>query len=128
MHEERTTAANKDIVGAAMENSSFRRVVETGEHCQIVLMSIPPGGEIGEETHGHVDQVLVFVAGAGEAVLEGERTPIGPGRLVFVPAGTKHNFVNTGGEDLKLYTVYAPPEHAPGTVHETKAEADVAER
>jgi mannose-6-phosphate isomerase-like protein (cupin superfamily) len=67
------------------------------------------------------------VAGAGEAVLKGERTPVGPGRLVFVPAGTKHNFVNAGDEDLKLYTVYAPPEHAPGTVHETKAEADAAE-
>jgi mannose-6-phosphate isomerase-like protein (cupin superfamily) len=120
-------AANKDIVGLAMENSSFRRVVETGEHSQIVLMSIPPGGEIGEEAHDHVDQVLVFVAGAGEAILNGERTPIGPGRLVFVPAGTKHNFVNSGGEVLKLYTVYAPPEHAPGTDHETKAEAAAAE-
>jgi mannose-6-phosphate isomerase-like protein (cupin superfamily) len=120
-------AANKDIRGLVMENASFRRVLETGEYCQVVLMSIPPRGEIGEETHDHVDQVLVFVAGAGEAVLEGERTPIGPGRLVFVPAGTKHNFVNSGDGDLKLYTVYAPPEHAPGTVHETKAEADAAE-
>jgi mannose-6-phosphate isomerase-like protein (cupin superfamily) len=120
-------AANRDIVGSAMENSSFRRVLETGEHCQVVLMSIPPGGEIGEETHDHVDQVLVFVAGAGEAVLEGERTTVVAGRLVFVPAGTKHNFVNSGDVDLKLYTVYAPPEHAPGTVHETKAEADDAE-
>jgi mannose-6-phosphate isomerase-like protein (cupin superfamily) len=119
--------ANKDIVGLAMENSSFRRVVETGEHCQVVVMNIPPGGEIGEETHDRVDQVLVFVAGAGEAVLEGERTPVGPGRLVFVPAGTKHNFVNSGNEDLKLYPVYAPPEHARGTVHETMAEADAAE-
>jgi mannose-6-phosphate isomerase-like protein (cupin superfamily) len=125
--EERTMAANKDIVGLATENSSFRRVLETGEHCQVGLMSIPPGGEIGEETHDHVDQVLVFLAGAGEAVLEGERTPVGPGRFVFVPAGTRHNFVNSGDQDLKLYTVYAPPEHAPGTVHETKAEADAAE-
>jgi mannose-6-phosphate isomerase-like protein (cupin superfamily) len=90
-------------------------------------MSIPPGGEIGEETHDHVDQVLVFVAGDGEAILEGRRSPTGPGRLVFVPAGTKHNFVNSGNGDLKLYTVYAPPQHAPGTVHETKAEADAAE-
>jgi mannose-6-phosphate isomerase-like protein (cupin superfamily) len=121
-------AANHDIVGSAMENTSFRRVVETGKHSQVVLMSIPPGGEIGEETHDHVDQVLIFVAGGGEAVLEGERSPVGPGRLVFVPAGTKHNFVNSGTADLKLYTVYAPPEHAPGTVHETKAEADAAEQ
>jgi mannose-6-phosphate isomerase-like protein (cupin superfamily) len=64
----------------AIENSSFRRVAETGEHCQVVLMSITPGGEIGEETHDHVEQVLVFVAGAGEAVLEGERTPPGASR------------------------------------------------
>ena len=120
-------AANMNIAGLAMENSFFRRVVETGEHCQVVLMSIPPGGEIGEETHEDVDQVLVFVAGAGQAVLEGERTSIEPGRLVFVPAGTRHNFVNPGADDLKLYTIYAPPEHAPGTVHATKAEADAAE-
>jgi mannose-6-phosphate isomerase-like protein (cupin superfamily) len=120
-------ATNMDIVTLATQNSFFRRVVETGEHCQVVLMSIPPSGEIGEEIHDEVDQVLVFVAGAGEAVLEGERSAVGPGRLVFVPSGTKHNFVNSGEEDLKLYTVYAPPEHAPGTVHETKAEADAAE-
>jgi mannose-6-phosphate isomerase-like protein (cupin superfamily) len=120
-------AANMDIGAIAMENSFFRRVVETGEHSQVVVMDIPPGGEIGEEVHDHVDQVLVFVAGDGEAVLEGERSPVRPGRLVFVPAGTRHNFVNTGDEDLKLYTVYAPPEHAAGTIHETKNEADAAE-
>jgi mannose-6-phosphate isomerase-like protein (cupin superfamily) len=120
-------AANEDIAGLAMENASFRRVVLTGDHCQVVLMSIPPGGEIGEEVHDNVDQVLVFVAGAGEAILEGKRSPVGPGRLAFVPAGTKHNFVNSGDEDLKLYTVYAPPQHAPGTIHETKADADAAE-
>lgn len=119
---------NEDVIGLAMKNSSFRRVVETGAHCQVVLMSIPPGGEIGEEIHDDVDQVLVFVAGAGEALLEGAPSSVGPGRLVFVPAGTKHNFVNSGEGDLKLYTVYAPPEHAPGTVHETKAQADAAER
>ena len=121
-------AAIEDVAGLAKENSFFRRVVLTGDHCQVVLMSIPPGGEIGEEIHRGVDQVLVFVAGVGEAILEGERSPIEPGRLAFVPAGTKHNFVNSGDEDLKLYTVYAPPEHAPGTVHKTKAEADAAER
>ena len=125
--EEMAMVTIEDMNEQAIENPFFRRVVTTGEHCQVVLMSIPPGGEIGDEIHAHVDQVLVFVTGAGEAVLEGERTPIGPGRLVFVPAGTRHNFVNTGDGDLKLYTVYAPPEHAPGTVHKTKAEADAAE-
>jgi mannose-6-phosphate isomerase-like protein (cupin superfamily) len=120
-------AANIDIHRLAMENSAFRRVLETGEHCQVVLMSIPPGGEIGEEIHDHVDQVLAFVAGAGEAVLGGQRSSVGPGHLAFVPAGTKHNFVASGDGDLKLYTIYSPPEHAPGTVHETKVEADAAE-
>jgi mannose-6-phosphate isomerase-like protein (cupin superfamily) len=119
--------ANLDIVGLAQGNAAFRRVVATAEHCQVVLMSVPPGGEIGDETHDHVDQVLVFVAGFGEAILDGERTSVGPGRLVLVPAGTRHNFVNSGVGDLRLYTIYAPPEHAPGTVHQTKAEADAAE-
>ena len=117
----------EDIIRLAMENSSFRRVLVTGQNSQVVLMSVPPGGEIGEEVHDHVDQVLVFVTGTGEAILGGDRSPVGPGRLAFVPAGTRHNFVNSGHEDLKLYTVYAPPEHAPGTVHETKADADAAE-
>jgi len=67
--------------------------------------------------------VLVFVAGEGAAILDGERSIVGPGRLVHVPAGTRHNFVNTGPTDMRLYTVYAPPEHAPGTIHRTKADA-----
>jgi mannose-6-phosphate isomerase-like protein (cupin superfamily) len=118
---------SKDIIRSSMENSSFRRVIATGEHSQVVLMSIPPGGEIGEETHEDVDQVLVLVAGVGEAVLGGwERIQIRPGSLVFVPAGTKHNFVNKGEADLKLYTVYAPPEHAPDTVHKSRADAEAA--
>lgn len=120
-------AFNEDIARLATENAFFRKVLATGEHTQVVLMSIPPGGEIGEEVHGEVDQVLVFVAGNGEAIIEQERSAVAPGRLVFVPAGTRHNFVNAGTGDLKLYTVYGPPEHAPGTVHETKAEADAAE-
>jgi mannose-6-phosphate isomerase-like protein (cupin superfamily) len=90
-------------------------------------MSIPPAGEIGEEVHDDVDQVLVFVEGEGVAVLEGQRSPVSRGRLVHVPAGTRHNFVNEGSVDLKLYTVYAPPQHAPGTIHRTKVEADVDE-
>jgi mannose-6-phosphate isomerase-like protein (cupin superfamily) len=119
---------NLDIVELTTTNASFRREVVTGEHSQVVLMSIPPGGEIGEEVHADVDQVLIFVTGEGRAVIENETTPVGPGRLVFVPAGTKHNFTNAGTDDLKLYTVYAPSEHAPGTVHETKQEADAAEQ
>lgn len=115
------------IEEAARANSHFRRVLYTGPHSQLVVMSISQGGEIGEETHDDVDQTLTFVVGTGEAVLDGEATPVGPEDLVFVPAGTRHNFRNTGNGDLKLYTVYAPPEHPDGTVHRTRAEADAAE-
>ena len=122
-----TTAIAVDIVAAARSNDAFRRVVLTGEHEQVVVMSIPPGGEIGEEVHNDTDQVLSFIAGRGEARLEGETTSVGPNDLVFVRAGTRHNFVNTGSVPLRLITIYAPPQHAPGTVHQTKEEADLAE-
>jgi mannose-6-phosphate isomerase-like protein (cupin superfamily) len=118
---------NEDIKKMAKENTDFRREILTNEHSQIVLMSIEPGDEIGEETH-EVDQVLVFVKGKGEAVLDGERRPIGKASLVAVPAGTLHNFINTGDKPLKLFTIYSPPEEAPGTVHRNKAEALAAEQ
>jgi mannose-6-phosphate isomerase-like protein (cupin superfamily) len=116
-----------DIAAEAKANENFRKVLSTGKHAQVVVMCIPPGGEIGEEVHDHVDQVLAFTEGEGVAILEGEESPVGPGRLVHVPAGTRHNFVNRGTGDLRLYTVYAPPQHAPGTIHRTKAEADADE-
>lgn len=122
-----TVPFNEDILARAKRNSFFREVVSTGPHAQVVVMSIPPACEIGEEVHPDVDQVLVFVEGAGVAVLEGQRSAVSPGRLVHVPAGTRHNFMNEGSVDLKLYTVYAPPQHAPGTIHRTRAEADVDE-
>jgi mannose-6-phosphate isomerase-like protein (cupin superfamily) len=118
---------NADIAARARENDAFRREVVTGEHSQVVLMTIPPGGEIGEEVHVDNDQTLVFVSGEGEAMLAGETSGVGVGSLAFVPAGTRHNFRNTGDEPLRLYTIYAPPHHAPGTVHQTKADADAAE-
>lgn len=120
-------AMNEDIAARARQSDAFRREVVTGDHSQVVLMTVPPGGEIGEEVHGHVDQTLVFVEGEGEAILEGEVSPVRANSLTFVPAGTKHNFRNTGSGPLRLFTVYAPPEHPPGTVHQTKAEADAAE-
>jgi mannose-6-phosphate isomerase-like protein (cupin superfamily) len=110
----------------ARENEHFRRTLETGEQAQLVVMTIQPGEEIGEETH-EGDQILFFVEGEGEAVLDGESRAVGPGDYVFVPAGTLHNFVNSGSEPLRLLTTYAPPEHPHGTVHRTKAEADAAE-
>src|SRR5687768_14880861 len=116
-----------DIVETAQSNDAFRRVIHTGKHSQVVAMTIPPGGEIGEEVHEGVDQVLIFLQGHGDAILEGERNPFEENDLVFVEAGTRHNFINTGEDPLRLVTIYSPPEHAPGTVHATKEEADAAE-
>jgi mannose-6-phosphate isomerase-like protein (cupin superfamily) len=121
------SATTYDIVALTKTNEAFRREVVTGEHSQVVVMTIPPGGEIGEEVHDGVDQVLVFVEGDGEAIVGGETSPVRSDSLAFVPAGTRHNFRNTGPTALRLFTVYAPPEHAAGTVHQTKAEADAAE-
>lgn len=118
---------NVDIAESARANTYFRQVLSTGKFAQLVVMSIPPGGAIGEEVHDHVDQVLAFVEGDGVAIIEGEESPVGPGRVVHVPAGTRHDFQNRGTAALKLYTVYAPPQHAPGTIHRTKAEADADE-
>ncbi len=114
-------------VAATKANTDFRRVLWTGEHTQLVVMTIQPGSEIGAEVHEHNDQILTFVSGTGEARVAGETKPVNPGDTVAVPAGTDHNFLNTGSEPLVLYTVYGPPDHAEGTVHHTKAEADAAE-
>ncbi len=118
----------EDVVALARQNEDFRRVLFTTERSQLVLMSIKPGEEIGEETHDGVDQVLMFVEGEGEAVLAGEGRRVRAGSVVVVPAGTRHNFITRGGAPLKLYTVYTPPEHPDGTVHHTKQEADEYER
>ena len=116
-----------DIVQLARGNDAFRREIATGEHSQIVAMTIPPGGEIGEEVHEGNDQLLVFVDGQADAVLDGRTSKVTPDDLVLVPAGTRQNLINTGDGPLRLVTVYAPPEHAPWTFHQTKAEADAAE-
>ncbi len=114
------------IEAVAEQSGDFRRELWTGKHTQLVIMTIPPGEEIGEEVHG-VDQILTFVGGVAEARVGGETASVTSGDLVVVPAGTRHNFVNTGPNPLVLYTVYGPPEHAPGVVHHTKEEADAAE-
>jgi mannose-6-phosphate isomerase-like protein (cupin superfamily) len=116
-----------DLKKLTKENDNFRKVIYTGEWSQLVLMSIPPGGEIGRETHRSTDQLLFLVEGEGEAILDEQTTKFKEHGVVFVPAGTRHNFKNTGDEDLKLYTVYAPPAHPDGTVHKTKADADLDE-
>jgi mannose-6-phosphate isomerase-like protein (cupin superfamily) len=113
-----------DLFGQARANDDFRRVVSTSEHTQLVLMTIPPGGEIGSEVHPDNDQILIGVEGRGRSVLEGEERPFEPGAAVVVPAGRRHNFVNTGAGPLRLVTVYGPPDHRPGTVHHTRADAE----
>lgn len=116
-----------DIMALARSNEHFRQEVMTGPKMQVVVMTIPPGGEIGAETHPETDQVLLFVEGEGRSVLDGVEEDVSEGRLVFVRAGTHHNFLNTGDRPLRIVTAYAPPEHEPGTVHRDKAEADAAE-
>ena len=112
-----------DIQRSALKNNNFRQVLFTNKHSQVVLMSILPGEDIGREVHDVVDQVLVFVKGNGRAVVGNETHEISPGGLFAVPAGTEHDFINTGDEVLKLFTVYSPPEHPDGVVHATKADA-----
>ena len=116
-----------DLDALARSNEDFRREVETAEHSQLVLMTIPPGGEIGDEVHEGIDQLLVFVEGEAEAILAGESSPVRAGQVVLVPGGTRHNFRNAGEAPLRLWTVYAPPEHPAGTVHRSKSEADAEE-
>src|SRR5512143_2374152 len=109
-----------DVRKAAEKNTAFRRVLATGKKSQLVLMSIPAGEEIGSEVHAETDQILFIVEGEGKAVVDGKSSKVEDGAAVFVPAGAKHNLINEADEDLKLFTVYSPPEHAEGTVHITK--------
>ncbi|EKD91204.1 MAG: cupin 2 conserved barrel protein [uncultured bacterium] len=120
-------AAIKDITKKALDNTYFRQVLDTGKYTQVVIMSIPKGGEIGEEVHPDTDQVLFCVAGEGKTVLDGAEEPFLKNDLVLVKAGTKHNFINTGQDDLKIITSYSPPHHPEGTIHKSKKEADKAE-
>jgi mannose-6-phosphate isomerase-like protein (cupin superfamily) len=112
-----------DIENDTLENQNFRRVLYTAKNSQLVLMSLRPKEEIGEETHT-LDQFIRVESGDGFAVLDGVKHPISDGTAIVIPAGTKHNVVNDSAiEELKLYTVYSPPEHRDGTIHKTKADA-----
>lgn len=113
----------KDIEGLATRNEAFRRVLYTAKHCQLVLMSLKPREEIGAEVH-KLDQFFRVEEGSGEAILDGVRTAIRAGFAVVVPAGANHNIINTGNVPLKLYTLYAPPNHRDGVVHVTRADAE----
>lgn len=121
------SAFNGNIRKLAKANTDFRREILTNARSQVVLMCLQPGEDIGEEIHAGNDQLLVLVKGKGEVRLDGSASAVDKGSLVSVPAGTRHNLVNTGSKPMHLYTVYAPPETAPGTVHATRAEAIAAE-
>ena len=113
----------QDIESLAISNKEFRKVLYTAQHCQLVVMALNPKEEIGMEVH-KLDQFFRVEEGSGEAVLDGAHTAIREGFAVIVPAGTNHNIINTGDVPLKLYTLYAPPNHRDGVVHSTRAEAE----
>ena len=108
-----------------LENSNFRKVLYTGKHSQLVLMSLRPNEEIGMETHPDNDQFFRFEKGEGKCIIDGNEYKVGDGFAVIVPAGAQHNIINTSSkEDLKLYTIYSPAHHLDGVIRATKAEAE----
>lgn len=116
-----------NIEKSSLENTSFRKVLYTGKHSQLVLMRLAPGEDIGEEVHD-VDQFFRIESGQGKAVLDGIEHSLEDGSAIVVPAGAMHNIINTSTQiDLKLYTIYSPPNHMDKTVHQTKAEGEAHE-
>jgi mannose-6-phosphate isomerase-like protein (cupin superfamily) len=114
-----------DIESMARENSDFRNVLYTASHSQLVLMNLKPGEEIGLETHGENDQFFRFEAGEGKVLIDGNEYPVADGTAVVVPAGARHNVINTSASlELKIYTIYSPAHHKDGIVRATKAEAE----
>lgn len=112
-----------NIEKETLANENFRRVLYTAKHCQLVVMSLKAGEDIGEEVH-HLDQFIRCESGEGKAVLDGVEHLIADGFAIVVPAGARHNIVNTSDKPMKLYTLYAPPNHRDGVVHKTKEEAE----
>lgn len=114
-----------NIEELTLKNGYFRQVLFTGHHTQLVLMSLNPQEEIGLEVHETTDQFFRIEAGEGKVIINGEEQAISDGSAVIVPAGAKHNVINTSGDKpLKLYTLYSPPHHKDGTIHKTKQEAE----
>ena len=113
-----------DIEKLTVENTDFRRVLYTGKYLQLVLMTLQPGEEIGEEVHEDHDQFFRIESGSGEVRIDGKATPIKDDDAIIVPAGARHNVINTGDAPLKLYTLYAPPEHRLDVVHPTRPDAE----
>lgn len=111
-----------NIEKATLENNNFRQVLYTAKNCQLVVMSLLPGEDIGEEIH-HLDQFIRLEEGSGQAILDGAVNEIAKDFAIIIPAGTKHNIINTSAEPMKLYTLYAPPEHKDGVIRQSKKEA-----
>jgi mannose-6-phosphate isomerase-like protein (cupin superfamily) len=117
-----------NIEEKTIANSFFREVVFTGAHSQLVVMSLLPNEEIGSEVHPHIDQFLRIEKGEGKVVMNGEEHLVKDGDAIVVPAGTQHNVINVSPtNELKLYTIYSPPQHPDGTIHKTKQDAMVSE-
>ena len=116
-----------DIEERTEENHDFRRVVYTGSHIQLVLMSLEPDEELGNEIHANTDQFFRIEEGKGTVTIDGRETGVESDVAIIVPAGARHNIKNTGDKPLKFYTLYAPPQHSDGTVHRTKEAAELAE-
>jgi mannose-6-phosphate isomerase-like protein (cupin superfamily) len=110
------------------KNNNFRKVLFTGKHSQLVVMSLKPGEEIGMEVHDNVDQFFRIEEGEAKFIVNGEETVVSEDEAFIVPAGSEHNVINTGSEDLKLYTIYSPANHPDGTVHKDKKEAEEYEK
>jgi mannose-6-phosphate isomerase-like protein (cupin superfamily) len=113
-----------NIERATLENEDFRRVLYTGKNIQLVLMTLPSGCDIGEEVHDDRDQFFRIEEGEGEIHIDGVANRVEDDFAVIVPAGAKHNVVNTGSAPLRLYTIYGPPEHKDGVVHKDKEQAE----
>ncbi|MCJ7816259.1 MAG: cupin domain-containing protein [Candidatus Aenigmarchaeota archaeon] len=123
------TGYSGNIEKQTLKNNYFRQVLFSGKHAQLVVMCLQPGEEIGNEVHPNVDQFFRIEQGEAKFILnEKEKHVVRDGEAVIVPAGTFHNVINTGKGQLKLYTIYSPPNHPDGTVHKTKAEAERAEK
>ncbi|NCQ16163.1 cupin domain-containing protein, partial [Candidatus Falkowbacteria bacterium] len=119
---------NANIEKDTLENNNFRKVLYTGKHSQLVLMSLKPQEKIGMEVHADNDQFFRFETGQGKCVIDGNEYDIGDGSAIVVPAGAQHNVINlSSSEDLKLYTIYSPAHHKDGVVRATKAEAQANE-
>ncbi len=116
---------NANIEKDTLENTNFRKVLYTGKHCQLVLMSLKPNEEIGMEIHADNDQFFRFEKGEGKCIIDGNEYALTDGSVIIVPSGAQHNIINTSTtEDLKLYTIYSPAHHKDGVVRATKAEAE----